>query len=143
MISQWTDDFGLWLRRIRLTPLSSAPSICVNRLQVNRPLALNIRSDENRKMSQNFSDNCNSINIANSFNYTPSNDESKILAWLSPLEPWVRHRDIGAQRVDGIGAWLLETREFRRWRNVSSEDESNHATLFCDGNPGVGKSYIM
>jgi len=94
-------------------------------------------------MSQNFSDNCNSINIANSFNYTASDDESKILAWLSPLEPWVRHRDIGAERVDGIGAWILGAREFRRWRNVSSEDESNHATLFCDGNPGVGKSYIM
>jgi len=89
------------------------------------------------------SNNSNSFNIANTFNYTAPDDESKVLAWLSPLEPWVRYRDIEAQRVDGIGAWLLETREFKRWHNTSREDESTHATLFCDGNPGVGKSYIM
>ena len=94
-------------------------------------------------MSQAFSNNHNSINIVNSFNSTAPDDESKILAWLSPLEPWVRHRDIGARRVDGIGAWLLETEEFRRWHDGSREDGSYHPTLFCDGNPGVGKSYIM
>ena len=65
------------------------------------------------------------------------------LAWLSPLEPRVRHRDIGARRVDSIGAWLLETEEFRRWKNSSGREGSYHQTLFCDGNPGVGKSYIM
>jgi len=54
-------------------------------------------------MSQPFSNNNNSINIANSFNYTAPDDESKILAWLSPLEPWVQHQDIGAERIDGIG----------------------------------------
>ena len=94
-------------------------------------------------MSQHFSNNNNSINIATTFNCTASDDESKILAWLSPLEPWVRHRDIGAERVDGVGAWLLETKEFGRWHNVGGEDQSNHATIFCEGNPGVGKSYIM
>ena len=94
-------------------------------------------------MSQNFSNNNNSISIANSFNYTAPDDESKILAWLSPLEPWIRHRDIGAERVDSIGAWLLETKEFRHWHNAGREDECNRAILFCDGNPGVGKSYIM
>ena len=99
-------------------------------------------------MSQHFCDNRDSFNIANSFNSTINNyiahdDKSKILAWLSTLVPRVRHRDIGAERVDGIGAWLLETEEFRRWHNVGREDESNHATIFCEGNPGVGKSYIM
>ena len=95
-------------------------------------------------MSHVFSNNNNSFNnTINTFNYAIPDDESKILAWLSPLEPWVRHRDIGAERVDGIGAWLLETTEFRRWHNPSVGDESNHAALFCDGNPGVGKSYIM
>ena len=95
-------------------------------------------------MSQAFSNNNNSFNTTNinTFHSNTHDDESKVLAWLSPLEPWVRHRDIGAERVDGIGAWLLETREFRRWHNASVKDESNHATLFCDGNPGVGKSYI-
>jgi len=55
----------------------------------------------------------------------------------------VRHRDIGARRVDSIGAWLPGTEEFRCWRNGSREDGSYHPTLFCDGNPGVGKSYLM
>ena len=102
-------------------------------------------------MSGTFSNNEHSIVIANSFNYTvpdaeskiqePKIPESKILAWLSPLEPWIRHRDIGAQRIDSIGEWLLKTEEFRRWHNGTS-DGSNRAAMFCDGNPGVGKSYI-
>ena len=94
-------------------------------------------------MMQAFSNNQNSINIANSFNSTAPDDSSQILAWLSPLEPRVRHRDIVAKRLDGIGAWLLGTEEFRRWHNTSREDGSNNPTLFCDGNPGVGKSYIV
>ena len=93
-------------------------------------------------MSGSFSRNENSVIIANSFNYSVPDLESKILAWLSPLEPWVRHRDVGTQRIDSVGGWLLETEEFRRWHNGSRGDEPNHETLFCDGNPGVGKSYI-
>jgi len=91
-------------------------------------------------MSQAFNNNYNSFNT---FNYTAPADRSEILAWLSPLEPRVRHRDIGARRVDSIGAWLLETEEFKRWHNGNREDRSYHPTLFCDGNPGVGKSYMM
>ena len=93
-------------------------------------------------MSQAFSNNDNCTIIANSFNSAPPDDRSEILEWLSPLEPRVRHRDIGARRVDSIGAWLLETEEFRRWHNGKREDRSHHPTLFCDGNPGVGKSHI-
>jgi len=92
-------------------------------------------------MSAAFSHNEHSVVISNSFNYAVS-DESKILAWLSPLEPWVRHRDVVAQRIDDIGGWLLKTEEFRRWHDGSRGDGSNRATLFCCGNPGVGKSYI-
>ena len=97
-------------------------------------------------MSEGFSNNQNSFNtVGNTFNYiTPTpDDESKILAWLSPLEPGARHRDIGAQRLDSIGSWLLETQEFRRWHGGNREDGSAHRTLFCHGNPGAGKSYIM
>ena len=100
-----------------------------------------------RAFGNNHSNSFNTTNsfnnTTNTYNYTVAYDESKILAWLSPLEPWVRHRDIGAQRVDDIGAWLLETQEFRRWHDGSGEDGSNHATLFCHGIPGVGKSYMM
>jgi len=95
-------------------------------------------------MSQGFSNNQNSFNtIGNTFIYITPDDESKILTWLSPLELGVRHRDIGAQRLDSIGSWLLDAHEFRRWHNGDREDEANHSILFCHGNPGAGKSYIM
>ena len=124
---------------------SSISSYCVNRAQANYFALNNFHNGENRKMSQTFSSNQNSFNnnTINTFNYLSPDDESKILAWLSPLEPGARHRDIGAQRLDSIGSWLLETQEFRRWYGGNREDGSNHRTLFCHGNPGAGKSYIM
>ena len=86
-----------------------------------------------------FSNNENSFNQVTNFIINNASDEgSKIHAWLSPLDP-VRHQDIRSKRMDGVGAWLLETGKFRTWY---SGDESNRATLFCDGDPGVGKSYI-
>jgi len=99
-------------------------------------------------MSQGFNNNQNSFNTTNTFTtntftYLTPDDESKILAWLSPLEPGARHRDIGAQRLDSIGSWLLEAQEFRLWHGGNREDGSNRRTLFCHGNPGAGKSYIM
>ena len=90
-----------------------------------------------RRMSRAFTDNINSFNVSNNFTFTAADDESKIMAWLSPLEPQVRHQDIRNQRVDSAGDWLLETKEFVNW--YSGDD---HAALFCYGDPGVGKSYI-
>jgi len=95
-----------------------------------------------RRMSRAFTDNVNSFNVSNNIIFNAPDDESKILAWLSPLEPNVRHHDICNQRVDSIGDWLLETKEFRSWYNGSEKDGSDHAALFCDGDSGVGKSYI-
>jgi len=95
-------------------------------------------------MFRAFTHNTDSFNVSNSYNnttqviFTATDDGSKILAWLSPLEPQERHHDISDQRVDGIGNWLLETGEFRSWYN----GETDHAALFCYGDPGVGKSYI-
>ena len=87
-------------------------------------------------MSRAFTDNINSFNVSNNIVFTASDDESKILAWLSPLEPHVRHQDICNQRVEGIGGWLLETKEFRDWYNGSEKGELDHASLFCYGDPG-------
>jgi len=93
-------------------------------------------------MSQAFIENINSFNsVSNNFNFTAADDGSKILAQLFPLTPQVRHQDIGNQQVDHIRAWLLETREFS-WYNGSERDGSDHAALFCYGDPGVSKSYI-
>jgi len=90
-------------------------------------------------MSQTLANNINSFNVSI---VTATDDEPGILAWLSPLEPQVRHQDICEQRVDGIGSWLLETKEFRSWYNGIENGESDHAALLCYGDPGVGKSYI-
>ena len=92
-------------------------------------------------MSQIVANNYHSFNQSTTINNI-SDDESKIRAWLSPLDPRLRHQDLRFQRMDSVGAWLLETREFKSWYGDGGGDVPDHAALFCDGNPGVGKSYI-
>jgi len=92
-------------------------------------------------MSQLFSHNYNSFNKTY-INPTAADDRSNILAWLSPLDPKLRHQDIRDRRVENVGEWILRTREFRGWYANSEGGESNNAVLFCYGNPGVGKTYI-
>jgi len=86
--------------------------------------------------------NINSGNITDSFNTTVnlSDEDAKILCWLSPLEPDNRHHGVRTNRFEGVGDWLLETSEFRGWRG--SEGGADKAVLFCSGNPGVGKTYL-
>ena len=93
-------------------------------------------------MSQPFSHNINSLNTSYTVNYTVADDRSNILAWLSPLDPKSRHRDIQDHRVESIGEWLLRTEEFTSWQAESEEGESDRAVLFFSGDPGVGKTYI-
>jgi len=75
-------------------------------------------------------------------NITVVDDRSEMLTWLSPLEPRLRHSDVRSNRVSNVGNWLLETKEFRSWRSRDGEGASQKATIFCSGNPGVGKTYI-
>ena len=83
----------------------------------------------------------NNCNIIGSFDNTviKSDEDMRILCWLSPLEPTNRHHDMRTERIDGVGGWVLETREFR-WRG--SENGTVSEVLFCSGNPGVGKTYL-
>ena len=86
--------------------------------------------------------NINSGNIKDSFNTIiyNSDEDAKIMRWLSPLEPSTRHQGIRTDRFEGVGEWLLETSEFQEWRgDVSGVD---NAVLFCSGSPGVGKTYL-
>ena len=87
-------------------------------------------------------DNSNCDNITNSYNTTlyASDEDIKIMRWLSPLEPTNRHQSVRTERFDGIGDWLLETTEFREWRD--GEGGADKAILFCSGNPGVGKTCL-
>ena len=93
----------------------------------------------------NDSNNC--LNTTNSFNRvwnncTFSDDRSQLLAWLSPLEPSLRHYDIQERRVNDIGEWLIQTEEFGRWCGLGRNGEADKPALFCYGGPGVGKTFI-
>jgi len=86
--------------------------------------------------------NINTGNIIGSFNTTVilSDEDTKIMHWLSPLEPDNRHHGVRTNRFEGIGDWFLETREFREWRG--GEGGADEAVLFGSGDPGVGKTYL-
>ena len=68
--------------------------------------------------------------------------ECQLLAWLSPLEPKLRHRDIQERRVDIVGEWLFQTEEFKSWHEWSGGAEGDKAVLFYYGAPGAGKTFI-
>jgi len=59
---------------------------------------------------------------------------------LSALEPQQRHQGVPTARIDGVGNWVLETTEFRKWSDVG--DGCVGPVLFFRGNPGVGKTYV-
>ena len=84
-----------------------------------------------------------SFNV-NSFNKivhtTITDDKNQILQWLSPLEPQRRHQHLRESRLEGVGEWIFQTSEFRRWN--TREDGSSGSMLFCHGDPGVGKTHL-
>ena len=129
----------LFINRVRIRVFRRSPES--NHYSFLLEYLYRIPVNEIPKMSQSFANNINSFNLSTIINCVLG-DGSGIGAWLSPLDPRVRHQDIRSQRMDSVGTWLLETREFKSWYGGGGEDESSHATLFCDGNPGVGKSYI-
>jgi len=92
---------------------------------------------------QTITGNINSFNnaISNTVNIIGQDAEQhKIMKWLSPLEPQRRHQGVRTDRLDGVGDWVLETSELKKWRDA--ENGSVEPVLFCSGNPGVGKTYI-
>ena len=92
-------------------------------------------------MTQLFKNNYNSFNTTY-INSPSADDRANILAWLSSLDPRLRHQDILDCRVETIGEWVLQTKEFRSWYAGRKGQESDNAFLFCHGGPGVGKTYI-
>ena len=96
----------------------------------------NIYGSHNHNISSN---NKNSFNKISNFFTGLGDDERQILQWLSPLDPQKRHQDVRTKRLAGLGNWVLETSEFRKWRDA--EDGCVDQVLFCYGGPGVGKTY--
>ena len=115
-----------------LVPVADTPSFIIYNL--------NILSRKKQEMSQSFSNNINSLNTT--VNLALADGRSNILAWLSPLDPKLRHQDIRDRRVENVGEWVLQTEQFRRWNADSARGESDKAVLFCFGDPGVGKTFI-
>ena len=95
-----------------------------------------------------INDSSNCFNATNSYNTnvwnhcTIGDDRSKLLTWLSLLEPGLRHRDLRERRVNNVGEWLIQTEGFRGWCGLSGEGGGDRAVLFCYGDPGVGKTFI-
>ena len=88
--------------------------------------------------------NTNCPNINNSYNTNTIiyqlDEDTKIMQWLSPLEPGDRHHGVRTNRFEGVGDWFLETSEFREWRG--GHGGADKAVLFCSGDPGVGKTHL-
>ena len=99
-------------------------------------------SSKEQTMSQSFSNNYGSFNTTTYISPTVVDDRPNILAWLSPLEPKLRHQGIQDRRVGGVGEWVLQIDEFKSWYAGGGTSESDKAVLFCYGGPGVGKTYI-
>lgn len=79
-------------------------------------------------------------NVWNNCQISLRDEKREILEWLSPLASRERHRAVSEGRLEEVGDWLLQTKEFEKWN--SSEDLTVHPVLFCYGDPGVGKTYL-
>ena len=104
---------------------------------------LHIGESRNSFNNNSFNNSFITVNNVCDVNGFGSPEErAEILAWLSPLEPQIRHDDIRAQRVEDVGDWFLRTEEYRKWSEGIRGGESCDSALFCYGDPGVGKTYI-
>jgi Cdc6-like AAA superfamily ATPase len=65
-----------------------------------------------------------------------SEDDLKILNWLTPTDYGPQHSDVLNRRQPGTGQWLLDSTEYQTWLNTSKQ------TLFCPGIPGAGKTIL-
>ena len=90
-------------------------------------------SSNNNSFNNSFNTNSfNTVNyVSNANSFDSADERAEILKWLSPLDPWIRHRDIRAQRVEYVGGWLLQTEEYQNWFDTTRGAESNNSALFC------------
>lgn len=68
-----------------------------------------------------------------------NHEYESILNWLTPVKYFHQQNDLIKMRTEGTGGWFLESHEFKQWLN----DPINNKTLFCQGIPGAGKTFIM
>ncbi|KAK6515976.1 hypothetical protein TWF281_004566 [Arthrobotrys megalospora] len=64
-----------------------------------------------------------------------TDQDHKILNWLSPVDYSLQQSDYFKRRQLGTGQWLLSSEEYQNWIEQK-------AILFCPGIPGAGKTVI-
>ena len=104
--------------------------------------SFNNTTTNNTTTNNTVTNNTISVSHVPNVNIGSADEKTEILAWLSPLDPWIPHHDIRAQRVEYVGDWLLQTEEYRTWVDGIRGEGSDNSVLFCHGDPGVGKTYI-
>ena len=96
--------------------------------------------------SNSLNNDTNSFNTENNFGSADERVErverAEILAWLSRLEPQMRHDGIRVRRVKDVGDWLFRTEEYQNWFDGICGGEPDNSALFCYGDPGAGKTYM-
>ncbi|KAF3063346.1 putative ankyrin repeat protein [Trichoderma lentiforme] len=65
-----------------------------------------------------------------------SEEDCKILEWLSESDYSRHHNDNIYRRQEGTGQWLLNSKEYQDWLSTSKQK------LFCPGIPGAGKTIL-
>ncbi|KAF8868100.1 hypothetical protein BD779DRAFT_1462375 [Infundibulicybe gibba] len=69
----------------------------------------------------------------------PGQELQDLVKWLSPLDFGEKHNAILEKRTRDTGEWFLQHPKFLAWRRGDPE----YKTLWCPGNPGVGKSVMV
>ncbi|KAJ4161615.1 uncharacterized protein LMH87_007645 [Akanthomyces muscarius] len=64
--------------------------------------------------------------------------DNEILNWLTPMpiDHGLQYSDLLKVREPGTGQWLLDSAQYQTWMDMQKQ------TLFCPGNPGVGKTIL-
>ena len=63
-----------------------------------------------------------------------SEENAAVMAWLSPLNFWMKQSDVYSKVQAGTGTWIFEHPTFKSWL------EGDSKTLWCPGIPGAGKT---
>ena len=69
--------------------------------------------------------------------YSIENLNLKILKWLSPLDPWPKHKEARDQYREGTQDWFFSHPTFHRWLSGDVQ------VLWCLGPMGTGKTVLM
>ncbi|KAI9148801.1 ankyrin repeat [Paramyrothecium foliicola] len=76
------------------------------------------------------------LNVAKIQSKMDREEEGKILNWLTQADYGPQQTDFINRRQENTGQWFLKSTEYQKWL------ENKQQTLFCPGNPGVGKTIL-